>query len=119
MKRNTVILAAAIFFTAGAFYVLNTFILQKDGAFAVVTVDDKEIGRYSLNEDQTVELNGGTNTLVIEDGYADVTDANCPDKLCVSQKKISKDGESIICLPNKLVVSISGGEERDFDTVAN
>lgn len=119
MKKNSFILIAAILALAAAFYLLNTFVLQKDGAIAVVTVNDEEIGRYSLSEDQTIELNGGTNTLVIKDGYADVTDADCPDKLCVSQKKISKNGESIICLPNKLVVSISGGEESEFDTVSN
>ncbi len=119
MKRNTWILIAVILILAGAFYLLNRYVLQEDGAAALVTVDDKEIGRYSLSEDQTVTLNGGTNTLVIRDGCADVTDADCPDQICVNQKKISRNGESIICLPNKLVVSIVGSEERDFDAVSN
>lgn len=119
MRKNSFILIIVILTLAAVFYLFNIFVLQEDGAVAVVTVNDREIGRYSLSEDQTVELNGGSNTLVIADGYADVTDADCPDKLCVSQKKISKDGESIICLPNKLVVSISGGEESEFDTVSN
>lgn len=119
MKKNTLILIAVILILAGGFYLLNRYVLQEDGAAAVVTVDDREIGRYSLSEDQTVTLNGGTNTLVIEDGYADITDADCPDQLCVDQKKISKNGESIICLPNKLVVSIVSSEERDFDAVSN
>ena len=45
--------------------------------------------------------------------------ADCPDKLCVHQKAVSRDGESIICLPNKVVVSIEGGEDREMDAVAN
>jgi hypothetical protein len=119
MKKNSFILAAVILIVAAAVYILNIYVLQKDGAVAVVTVDEAEIGCYALSEDQTVELNDGSNILVIQDGYADIVDANCPDRLCVSQKKISKSGESIICLPNKLVVSISGGETSDFDTISN
>jgi hypothetical protein len=47
------------------------------------------------------------NTLVIEGGRARIEAADCPDKLCVKQRAISKAGESIICLPHKLVIRIS------------
>ena len=46
-------------------------------------------------------------------------EADCPDLLCVHQKAISKEGESIICLPNKVVVTIRGGEETELDAVTN
>ena len=49
----------------------------------------------------------GNNTLIIEDGYAYVTDSDCPDKICEQMGKISKPGETIVCLPHKLVVEIS------------
>lgn len=119
MKKNTWILIVAIIGIAVLFWDVNKYFLQKDGAIVVVTVDDKEIGSYSLLEDQKIELNGGTNTLVIQDGFADMIEAKCPDKLCVDQKKISKDGETIICLPNKLVVSVKSVEEREFDSITN
>ena len=48
-----------------------------------------------------------------------MTDADCPDQLCVHQKAASKNHESIICLPNKVVVEVDGSEEREFDAVAN
>ena len=51
------------------------------------------------------------NILVIEDGRAYLSDANCPDKLCVHQGKISRTGEVITCLPNKLTVTVFGAEE--------
>ena len=54
---------------------------------------------------------------MIEDGKADMVWADCPDKLCVNQKAISREGESIICLPNKVVISSVGGEEREVDAV--
>ena len=59
------------------------------------------------------------NYLVIKDGYADITEANCPDKLCAKQKKISLDRETIVCLPNKVVVEIISNSSSDVDAVAN
>ena len=52
-------------------------------------------------------------------GKAKMTDADCPDQLCVHQKAASKNHESIICLPNKVVVEVDGSEESEFDAVAN
>ena len=48
-----------------------------------------------------------------------MTDADCPDQLCVHQKAASKNHESIICLPNKVVVEVNGNKESEFDAVAN
>ena len=62
---------------------------------------------------------GGTNILTIKNGKAKMTDADCPDQLCVHQKAASKNHESIICLPNKVVVEVDGSEESEFDAVAN
>ena len=47
-----------------------------------------------------------------------MVEADCPDKLCVHQKAISKNNETIICLPNKVVVQVTSGEESEFDSVA-
>ena len=59
-----------------------------------------------------------TNVLTIRDGRADMTEADCPDKLCVHQKAISKNHEMIVCLPNKVVVEVTGSEENGFDSIA-
>ena len=84
---------------------------EGDGAYVLVRVDGQETGRFSLSENGTYELNGGTNILRIENGVAYLTDANCPDQLCVHQGKISMTGQVITCLPNKLTVSVYGTEE--------
>lgn len=92
------------------------------GAIAVVTVDGEAYGEYQLDEDQVVEIKKDgkvTNTLTIADQKADMTDADCPDLLCVHQKAISKDGETIVCLPNKVVVTVESSEKSDMDAVAN
>ena len=93
---------------------------NRDGADTVtVKVDGKVTGTYPLAKDQKIRINGGTNILTIKNGKAKMTDADCPDQLCVHQKAASKNHESIICLPNKVVVEVDGSEESEFDAVAN
>lgn len=82
------------------------------GAEAVVTVDGREIGRYPLKTNGTFPLNGGSNILVVENGEAWVSEANCPDKVCMGMGKISRNGEFIACLPNRLIVVVEGGEQN-------
>lgn len=92
--------------------------VRQAGAYVIVTVDGAEVGRYSLSVNTEVELNGGTNHLVIEDGCAYLTDANCPDKLCVKQGKVRYGGQSIVCLPNRLTVRVISNGEDQVDFVA-
>lgn len=85
-----------------------------------VIQDGQEIGAYSLLEDQTVFIpweNENYNLLFISGGEASISDADCPDGLCVKARSISKSGESIICLPHKLVVQIESKEEGALDAV--
>ena len=110
MKKRDIILIASILVVAIAFFLIIE-LTKEEGAGVVVKVDGVEVAEYSLSKNGTYPLNGGTNILVIEDGRAYLSDANCPDKLCVHQGKISRTGEVITCLPNKLTVTVFGAEE--------
>ncbi len=110
MKKRDIILIASILVLALALFLLVE-LTKEEGARVIVKVDGNEVAEYSLTANGTYELNGGSNILVIEDGCAYLTDANCPDKLCVHQGKISKTGEVITCLPNKLTVTVYGAKE--------
>lgn len=82
---------------------------SKDGEKVSVRVDGKEIARYELSEDREVVIdgyNGGVNTLIIKDKKAYIKDADCPDKLCEHQGKIHLVGQSLVCLPHRVVVEI-------------
>ena len=82
------------------------------GARAVVTVDGQEIGSYPLQKSGTFPLNGGTNILVVENGEAWVSEADCPDKVCMGMGRISRNGEFIACLPNRLLIVVEGAAEQ-------
>ena len=80
----------------------------KSGAEVKVSVNNKEYGIYSLDKDQTITIgeDDWQNVLVIKDGKANMTKADCPDKICVNHAAISKKGETIVCLPHKVVVEV-------------
>ncbi len=80
--------------------------MREGGDTVLVTVNGKTVAEYSLEKNGEYEINGGTNILVIEDGYAYMKSANCPDHLCVHQGKISLSGERIVCLPNKVMIEV-------------
>lgn len=58
----------------------------------------------------------GETEVRIEDKKVWVTKASCPNKLCMRQGKISRPGEAIICLPNRIVISIQGKSKLDAIT---
>jgi hypothetical protein len=119
MKRTDLILIGIILVlaAAGLFYINAN---KTSGDKVVIKVSGEFYKELPLNKDTTLEIQGmgGTNLLVIKDGYADMTDADCPDKLCVQQSRISKDGESIICLPHQVVVEIESNVTNDVDITA-
>ena len=116
MKKNDLILIGSILLVIAIIFAATT-LAKEEGAYVVVKVDGEEVGKYSLATDGEYELNGGTNILRIEGGKAYLTEANCPDHLCVKQGKIDETGETITCLPNKLTVTVYGAD-GDVDLVS-
>ena len=87
----------------------------KEASFAVVRINGETVAKYSLSQNGTFVLNNGTNILQIQDGFAYISEAKCPDKLCVKQGKVHSSGQCLTCLPNKLTVTMEGGESpTDF-----
>lgn len=115
-KRADLILVVALLLLAGALY-LTLNANRQEGGVAVVRVNGVETERHSLAVDGTFPLNGGTNILVIQDGQAWLSEADCPDLLCVKQGKIHYTGQVITCLPNRLTVTVEGGESNGVDLV--
>ena len=120
MKKKDFLIAAVVLLVAGILALVFHFAGGEPGGQVQLKVDGKVIGTYALVEEQRVPFDTkyGHNTLVIEGGKAHIEDADCPDHYCEDQGKVSKTGETIVCLPHKLVVEVITGEENDVDVVA-
>lgn len=116
-KKKDILLIIVILVVAGLAFLLHEVIGAKGANCVTVKVNGVIEGVYSLAQDQEIEINDGSNILVIKNGKADMTEADCPDKLCVKQKAVSKNHESIICLPNKVIVEVDSSENSEFDAV--
>ena len=90
------------------------------GNTLVVIAEGKEYGNYKLAEDQiiTVKQNGHVNEIVIENGKARMNSSDCHNQVCVHNGEISNTAQSIVCLPNKLIVKIEGEEDADYDIIS-
>ena len=113
-RADFVLLAAVI--VIGAFVGLFVFLTARQGSIVQVRVSGQIAANYPLNHDLECDIVGkdnGINHLVIHDGEAYVAHASCPDGLCVNMGKIHVVGQSVICLPNQVVVEIVDQENED------
>lgn len=122
MKKNDIILVTILLILAIVSYTIVKYIGNENGAQVEVIIDGEVSETFPLDENISYKIiidDKNYNILSIENGEVSVSEASCPDKLCINQKKITKAGESIICLPNKLVVRIVGDKKTTIDAVAN
>ena len=117
--RNDLFLAAVLLLLGGAL-ALFLWLTRQAGGTVTVQVDGEILFELPLSEDAELVLGEGarTNTLVIEGGKARVIEASCPDRICVGQGAVQYAGESIVCLPHKLVITVQGGPSPDIDAAA-
>lgn len=107
MKKNDKILIIAVLIIGILVYVLFSF--RGSGKQVVVSQNGKESYRFDLTEENEIAVkydNEEYNEIVIKDGKVSVISATCPDQICVEQGEISEEGETIVCLPHKLVIEI-------------
>lgn len=120
IKKNDMILIGVILLICMLAFAFMLF-SRKEGSKLIVFVNGQEYKIFSLNEatEFTVRQDDGSfNTFVIENGKVDMTAASCPDKLCVKDRNIHYNNETIVCLPNNVVLQISNGDEADVDIIA-
>ncbi len=119
-KKDILLIVGVLVLAGGMFAVM--FVMKKKGAEAVVKVNGTVYGTYRLYENQKINIDTkyGHNVLIIRDKKIYMEDADCPDKYCISQGKIDKSNQTIVCLPHKLVVEITATNDNqgDIDAVA-
>lgn len=112
-KKREIILILILLLTAAAGFLMNQAMHKKTAATVEITVDGKLVQTLDLNKDADLIIdgvNGGTNHLIIRDGAAWISEASCPDKVCVHQGKVSLNGELIVCLPNRVIAKVVAPE---------
>ena len=115
IKKADVILFILIV-AAGLVISFGPLAKEAGGTDVKVTLNGDTYGIYALSEDQTitVEADGHTNVIVIENGTVRMHSSTCKNQICVDHGAISLKGDSIVCLPNRVVVEIEGeGGEAD------
>lgn len=109
-----------ILVSLGIVILILSIVFRTDGNSVIISIDGNDTIELSLSEDITYQIDEyGHNTLIIKDNMAWIEDADCPDKLCMNYGKISKTGDSIICLPHRLVIRIENNNyTEDLDAIA-
>ena len=93
--------------TVAAIFILSVvfiFSFSNQGSRVVIKQNNEIIYNQSINQNDTVDT--GSNIVIIKDGVVFMNEADCKNQICVKSGKISKKGESIVCLPNKVIVEI-------------
>ena len=104
MKKGDIIIIISVAL-ALVISIVGLIIFSKQGSTVTIKQNNEIVYSESIGKDNTVTLDG--NTVIIEDGFVYMLNASCKNQVCVNTGKISKKGESIICLPNKVTVEIS------------
>ena len=107
MTRNDLILIAVLL-TFSLIPIAVSFDSEKK--FVLIKIDGVIIDELDLTEEKTfvIESEGGKNILEIKSGAVSVIEADCPDKICVRRGAIKNIGETIACVPHKLLIEIAG-----------
>lgn len=108
LKNDFILISVILISSLIIFFIFK--LNSKSGSYVTVSVNGQITDSYPLNKNTETVIKSNKdfeNLLVIENGTAFVKSANCRDKICVHHRKISKTGETIVCLPHKVVIEIT------------
>ena len=116
--KADIVLIAILVVVAFISYIVIYNLISKQGNVVEVYSDSKLIKKVPLDTDTEfeVKIDNHINVVRVEKGFVSMLDADCPDKLCEKQGKIHNNGETIICLPNKIVIKVNT-EKQSSDAV--
>ena len=104
----TLLLAAGLFI----FNVMNFGVQANDTDLVVIKVDGQLYGEYPLNQNTIITIastdDEGYNLVEIKDRVVTMIEADCNDLICVKTRPITKANQSIVCLPYRVVVELTG-----------
>lgn len=124
MKKKDIIIIAVLLVCAAALYIISQASFGTAASTVVATLDGKEVLRRPLAVENTYEIaqpDGSVNVIAVKDGAVFMQEANCRDGLCIRQGKMRSGAKTIVCLPHKLVVQLTGdapvSDDSDLDII--
>lgn len=125
MKKKDFILICLVLIVVSISFGINTIINNKDSEAIEIYVDNKLYKTYSIDDEEEFKINtkDGYNIVKIHNGGVEITEASCPDKVCIKSGFITKSSESIVCLPNKVNIKIithnKNKQKNEEDIIVN
>lgn len=110
-KKNDLILLGSLLVIALMYFIGSRALTGNEASEAIIEVNGITVGTYDLSDSVDEMMiatgtNGGSVHITIKDGGITVTKSSCPDKICVKQGTVRQSGQTIVCLPNKLIVTV-------------
>lgn len=111
-NKKDLLFIAAILLAAGLAFLFFRPQPSESLSRAEISVDGKTVMELDLSEDQVLTVDGaggGYNRIQVRDGAVSVLEASCPDKVCVHSGTVRYPGETIVCLPNRMIITVIQG----------
>lgn len=124
MKKRDFILIFSVLLITAVTFGINYVVNMKNGNNIEIYVDNKLYKTYNIDDEKEIRIEnkGEYNIVKIHDNGVEITQASCPDKVCVHAGFIKKPSQSIVCLPNKVHIKISTKNhvnENEEDIISN
>ena len=118
-KRDIIVIVLLLFLSILMTVFVKGFKSDQNGNYLRVELNGKEYGKYPLNKDKTfkIKVDNEYNIVDIKNGEVKMKEANCRDLICTRMPKIKKVGETIVCLPHRLILEIVSDDDISNDDI--
>lgn len=119
-KGDIFLIGSIILCSFFAYVLMGISAGNKNGSVAEISVDGKIYKCVSLSENCELEIKTqkGISKIKVENNSIQMVYGDCPDRICEKQGAVSKTGESIVCLPNRIIITVKNGDKAEFDAIA-
>ncbi|HOB09761.1 MAG: NusG domain II-containing protein [Limnochordia bacterium] len=122
IRKGDLLIFVVLLLIGGIMLTSNLFRAKEPGNIAILEIDGVIVERFDLDadlENYRAETARGYNILDFADGAVRVIEADCPDKICIQFGWIRQVGQTIVCLPHRLIIRVvSEASEQQLDGVA-
>ncbi|HBH13042.1 MAG: Uncharacterized protein XD91_0197 [Clostridiales bacterium 38_11] len=119
-KYDKILIFIVLIASISGIVAVNSAALNYNNLYAEILINNELYKKYTLgygvDETIVVESEYGRNVIRVDNDHVYMQESDCPDQICVQMSKISEPGEIIVCLPNRLIIMVTG-ESGSIDTI--